>query len=194
MRICPQSGTESQVGQNSKEEIRTSKVALRSVSQACSTPKVGLGGRLHGFLKVGGAPGRSSWGHLGSKVVPKGDQDAIKWPCQGQVRAQTTKLRLARRVFHEKVYFAKCMKNTMKIPTFSRFEGSWPVKLEPLGQPKGGQDRKSCLGKCQLGGQDGQSGPGKGQWTFRFLQPGRKASGPQVTAEVKAYLSSQPYD
>ena len=82
----------------------------------------------------------------------------------------------------------------MKIRAFSRFEGSWPVKLEPLGQPKGGQERKSGPGKCQLGGQDGQSGPGKGQWTFRFLDLGRKASGTQVKSEVKVYLTGQPYD
>ena len=34
---------------------------------------------------------------------------------------------------HQKVDFATCAKNTVKICAFSRFEGSWPAKLEPLG-------------------------------------------------------------
>ena len=76
----------------------------------------------------------------------------------------------------------------------SKFEGSWPVKLEPLGQPKGGQDSKSGLAQGQLRGQDSKSGPGQGQWTFRFLETGRKANATQVTSGVKVYLSGQPYD
>ena len=78
MRICPQSGTESQVGQNSKEEVRTQKVTLHGVSQGATTTKVGVGGPLHFFLKVGGIPGRSGWSHLGPKVAPEGIHDAIE--------------------------------------------------------------------------------------------------------------------
>ena len=52
---------------------------------------------------------------------------------------------------------------------FSKFERSWPVKLEPLGQPEGGQDGKNGLAQGHLRGQDSKSGPGQGQWTVSAL-------------------------
>ena len=101
---------------------------------------------------------------------------------------------LVRRIFDQIVDFMECMKNTSKTRAFRRFDGLVPVKLGPLGQPKGGQDSKSGLAQGQLRGQDGKSGPGQGQWTFRFLEISRKANGNRVTPEVKVYLTGQPYD
>ena len=68
-----------------------------------------------------------------------------------------------------------------------------PVKLGPLGQPKGGQDSKSGLAQGQLRGQDRKDGPGKGQLTVRvrkWPETDRKSS--QV--EAKVYLTGQSYD
>ena len=73
---------------------------------------------------------------------------------------------------------------------FSKFERSWPVKLEPLGQPEGGQDGKNGLAQGHLRGQDSKSGPGLVKLTGTHRAP----NGNQVRSEVKVYLSGQPYD
>ena len=97
---------------------------------------------------------------------------------------------LGGRVFDQTVDFAKCMKNTRKMFVFSKFERSWPVKLEPLGQPEGGQDGKNGLAQGHLRGQDSKSGPG----LVKLTANDRKSNENQVTSEVKVYLSGQPYD
>ena len=73
---------------------------------------------------------------------------------------------------------------------FSKFERSWAVKLEPLGQPEGGQDGKNGLAQGHLRGQDSRSGPG----LVKLTANDRKSSAPRVKSEVKVYVSGQPYD
>ena len=97
---------------------------------------------------------------------------------------------LVGRVFDQTVDFAKCMKSTRKMFAFSKFERSWPVKLEPLGQPEGSQEGKNGLAQGHLRGQDSKSGPG----LVKVTGNDRNSSAPRVTPEVKVYLSGQPYD
>ena len=97
---------------------------------------------------------------------------------------------LGGRGLDQTVDFAKCMKNTTQIHAFSKLEGSWPVKLEPLGQPEGGQDGKNGLAQGHLRGQDSKSGPGLVKLTANHRNSNRN----RVRSEVKVYLSGQPYD
>ena len=73
---------------------------------------------------------------------------------------------------------------------FSKFGRSWVVKLEPLGQPDGGQDGKNSHAQGHLRGQDSKSGPG----LVKLTTTHRASNGTRVTSEVKVYLSGQPYD
>ena len=134
--------------------------------------------------------GRSSWGHLGSLGGVRTAKVALR---RASWRDRTAKVGLVRRIFDQIVDFMECMKNTGKTRAFWRFDGLVPVKLGPLGQPKGGQDSKSGLAQGQLRGRDGRSGSGKGQLTVRVRerpQTNRKSS--QV--EAKVYLTGQSYD
>ena len=104
--------------------------------------------------------------------------------------AWTAEMFLLGRVLDRTVDFAKCTKSS-KMHVFSKFERSWLVKLEPLGQPEGGQDGKNGLAHSHLRGQGSKSGPGQGQWTAIALQPaGNRIDTKSPQRSKSTYLAS----
>ena len=123
---------------------------------------------------------RSSWGRSGSKVAPKGIQDAINWPClEPPEGPRLQKCAWLGEFFHQKVDFAKCMKNTMKIHTFSRFErSSW----SHLGSLKGVRTEKVALQRASFGDWSAKVGQGRVSCLPELWKP----SGNQVQIEGKS--------